>query len=725
MSPLLIDKINDFCYNKIITIRREIDMANVLLIEPNYKCKYPPLGLMKIAYYHKEIRKDIVWFSKGEVPELLTDKVISQIKNSKYYKDKFKNDIDKHLNEINNIIKNKKWDRVYVSTLFTFEYEETIKAIDYSKSLVGKENVYTGGILATLMPEQLRNDTGVIVNTGQLTDSIAIGYDDKVNIDILTPDYSILDNTEYSYENQDAYYAYTTRGCGMNCGFCAVKTLEPEYEPFISIKEQINNVKKLYGEKKDLLLMDNNVLKSRDLEKIIKEIIELGFGKDDAVYINPKTKKVKKRFVDFNQGLDAFLMTEEKARLLGKIAIKPARIAFDHIEDKEVYEKAIRLAANNGVKYLSNYLLYNAESFSGKGRQYHADTPEDLYNRLKLNVDLQEEINKEISDEKEKVTIFSFPMRYIPLDDEQRGYVGSQWNKKFLRAIQSILIPTQGKGVSRKSFFEVAFGETVDAFMKTILMPESYIVSRGDPSKIKNISEAELQVKINTYNGFNIKRDEWETIYDSISERRKDKFIEIISKNKFDYFAFQQLIEDKEKILFVHYLTDPGLINLLEKLYLDNKILDIELISKYIRKDFVCKYRELATYMVNSNKMIPKLEMFKYIFKDSGKNGLLNTWLDNQCSSIDFMNYFSKVYEVPIQLMYVLKWGNTTKVLEISERNNIINNMCYSEYQSIELFESLLNKIFEYIKKHYSKAESKRMIDSIKQETAFQLGLSI
>ena len=78
------------------------------------------------------------------------------------------------------------------------------------------------------MPKELRKDTGVIVNTGQLTDTIAIGYDDKVNIDILTPDYSILDNTEYCYENEDAYYAYTTRGCGMNCGFCAVKTLEPK-----------------------------------------------------------------------------------------------------------------------------------------------------------------------------------------------------------------------------------------------------------------------------------------------------------------------------------------------------------------------------------------------------------------------------------------------------------------------------------------------------------------
>ena len=40
---------------------------NILLIEPGYKNKYPPLGLMKIAQYHgPNGKKDNITFIKGE-----------------------------------------------------------------------------------------------------------------------------------------------------------------------------------------------------------------------------------------------------------------------------------------------------------------------------------------------------------------------------------------------------------------------------------------------------------------------------------------------------------------------------------------------------------------------------------------------------------------------------------------------------------------------------------
>jgi hypothetical protein len=225
-------------------------MSNVLFIEPSYYCKYPPLGLMKIAYYHKEIRGDFVWFSKGILPTQISEGVIEKIKRSKYYTDKYREDINLFIDEVNGRLKNNTWDRVYVSTLFTYEWAKTIETIEYTKSLVDDiNNIYVGGILATLLDEDLERATGIKPIKGLLLDSAAIGFDDGINIDRLTPDYSILDNVDYNYPASNAYYTYTTRGCGMNCEFCAVKTLEPYYTDYIDIKPQIIEITKRYGEK--------------------------------------------------------------------------------------------------------------------------------------------------------------------------------------------------------------------------------------------------------------------------------------------------------------------------------------------------------------------------------------------------------------------------------------------------------------------------------------------
>ena len=91
--------------------------------------------------------------------------------------------------------------------------------------------------------------------------------------------------------------------------------------------------------------MDNNVLRSSHFNQIIDDIIAAGFGKG-AYYINPKTGKKVQRYVDFNQGLDAMFLNEAKAKRLGEIALRPARVAFDHIEDKDTYERQCVSAQN-------------------------------------------------------------------------------------------------------------------------------------------------------------------------------------------------------------------------------------------------------------------------------------------------------------------------------------------------------------------------------------------
>lgn len=68
-------------------------------------------------------------------------------------------------------------------------------------------------------------------------------------------------------------------------------------------------------------------------------------------------------------------------KLLSEIPIQPLRIAFDSMSYKDIYVKAIRLAAKNNIKNLSNYLLYNEK-----------DKPEELYERLEINILLSEQL---------------------------------------------------------------------------------------------------------------------------------------------------------------------------------------------------------------------------------------------------------------------------------------------------------------------------------------------
>lgn len=534
-------------------------MADILLLEPGYSNKYPPIGLMKISYFHRYIHGDYVRFAKGRLPDAFSGK---------------------------------KWDRVYVTTLFTFEWEKTKEAIEYALS-VAKDpyQVYTGGILATLMPELIaENFPTVKNNTGLLDKKGTLGLEHEECIDRLTLDYGILKDIEdqYVYPAHDAYFTYMTRGCGMKCEFCAVQTLEPVYYPYISITDQIRKVDEQFGPKKDLLLMDNNVLRSPQFDRIIDEIKSLGFAKG-ASFINPRTGKKVQRFVDFNQGLDAFLLNEHKAKRLGELAIRPARIAFDHVEDKEEYKRAIRLCARNGITHMSNYLLYNGEEFKGKGHKYHADTPEDLYERMQISMNLQEELTAKLG---HKISIFSFPMRYIPLSDLKRGFVGTNWNMKYLRALQRMLIPTQGKGVSSRSFFEADMGATVDDYMRFLAMPEEHLGLRGafipNPKATKEEEEARKRQWEKNQELIN----EWTRLFNLLGDQRKD-FTKIIGDNTFSLEVFDAMEDGVIKKLYIHYMTNTMF---LKAMALSPRT--VEFMKNYIFDEFPLMYKKMIKYTV-------------------------------------------------------------------------------------------------------------------------------
>jgi len=61
------------------------------------------------------------------------------------------------------------WHCVYVSSLFTWELQRTVRTIKfYLNSAADPAHVYVGGIGSTLMPDFIRNQTACTVVTGPL-----------------------------------------------------------------------------------------------------------------------------------------------------------------------------------------------------------------------------------------------------------------------------------------------------------------------------------------------------------------------------------------------------------------------------------------------------------------------------------------------------------------------------------------------------------------------------
>ena len=197
-------------------------------------------------------------------------------------------------------------------------------------------------------------------------------------IEEYVPDYSILDEIDYTYPVRDAYFGYASRGCVRKCAFCGVPKLEGDQREMPPLTQLIEGVAKAFGPKKDLVLMDNNITASRRYGEVIAEIRDLGFT--PGARLHRRGNRPVKRRVDFNQGVDARILVKSPMYLreMATICISPLRIAFDHLGLRRVYERAVRMAANNSIVRLSNYMLYN-----------FMDTPSDLYGRMRLNISLK------------------------------------------------------------------------------------------------------------------------------------------------------------------------------------------------------------------------------------------------------------------------------------------------------------------------------------------------
>lgn len=347
---------------------------NILLVEPEYRTTYVPLGLMKISTYHKG-QGDTVKYVKGF-----------------------------------NYFSSFEPDKIYITSLFTWYYDKYVETIRLYKQRYPKAEVLFGGIAASLLKRDFE-EIGLEPHFGTLD-----------GIDNLKPDYGLFPNIDYSI-------GYTTRSCIRKCPWCMTWRLEGEFKELPDWENMYDTTKE------NLVFFDNNFLASskEHIQSVLNRCAELG------------------KNIDFNQGIDARLFTEDIAKLFSKTKIKPLRFAFDTMDVDGEVQEAVEFAHKYGIQNISCYVLFN-----------FTDTPQQLYYRVsqlvRLNVD-------------------AYPMRYQPLTAKVKDkFIGKHWNIQQLKNLRVILQSffvnsVVGKGNSKDkdnhNWFQI-FGNSEDEFMERI-----------------------------------------------------------------------------------------------------------------------------------------------------------------------------------------------------------------------------------------------------------------
>ena len=169
---------------------------------------------------------------------------------------------------------------------------------------------------------------------------------------------------------------FTTRGCVRRCAFCAVPRLE-------------GDLVELDDWEPRPIVCDNNLLAAsrRHFDRVVDRL-----------------KAASVRGVDFNQGLDARLLTHDHADRLTELDLKCVRLAWDDTRQERAFMRAFERLRGAGIP-ANKIRVYVLIGFN--------DTPDDALYRLTTV---------------RRLGAWPNPMRYQPLDARRRNeYVAPGW----------------------------------------------------------------------------------------------------------------------------------------------------------------------------------------------------------------------------------------------------------------------------------------------------------
>lgn len=153
-------------------------------------------------------------------------------------------------------------------------------------------------------------------------------------IENIYPDYSL-------YNIKNTAYGFLTRGCPRNCPFCIVGKKE-------GLKSyQVADLKQFWNRQREIVLLDPNLLACKNRIELLQQLIDSG------------------AWVDFTQGLDIRLMTDDVIDKIKQLKIKMLHFAWDREKDSDIIIRnliAFKKATNIDMRKARVYVLTNYET---------------------------------------------------------------------------------------------------------------------------------------------------------------------------------------------------------------------------------------------------------------------------------------------------------------------------------------------------------------------------
>lgn len=263
---------------------------------------FPNISLMKLSAYHKRRCDQVEWYDPDTaVP----------------------------------------YDRVYLNKVFSDEYSR-----DYDQPVRAKEVFRRGSGYALS-----------VVNGVEAYNRL-IDLPFPAELDHIYPDYHLYQRKVFVpdvddkgeelgtgyYKMVDMFpdtaYGFMTKGCPNNCDFCHVCQMQGRKV------WNFANLSEFWNGQKNIVLLDPNITASKDFVRHMGALADTG------------------AYVDFSQGLDARLLTEEKIHALNRVRYKRIHFAWDNPR-QDLADNFRMIAAHlrrGGRDAVSCYVLTNHSS---------------------------------------------------------------------------------------------------------------------------------------------------------------------------------------------------------------------------------------------------------------------------------------------------------------------------------------------------------------------------